>query len=358
VLECDDSTKKKAGRKIEGAARYHNGAGTARQEYRTLWGLNFVWVIMRIPLAPWPGHQLSVPVGLSLYLKEPQAKQLRRLHHSRGALAREIIDFVAEQLPQRRLRVLADGGYASKEFLHDLPKNVDVISRLLVTGKLYGLPTHPRPVKRGRRPRKGKVIGLPQTLARKRLGWQSHPTEAGAQMQAWQGLWHAVLPGRLLRVVVVRRKATKRTPKPGRRKPLPRVEAFFTTDLSLTTADILTQYRERWAVEISIRDSYGFDGLGQDQCRKVERIMGATTLRLVMAAARTLWFVEQAHQSPDIELRRYRPWYRQKVAPSQRDIVWACRETLHEAGLFPIPRFSPDLAKNHQATENPMPKAA
>ena len=45
----DDATMKKTGRHIQGAAHYRNGAGTARQEYRTLWGLNLVWAIMRIP---------------------------------------------------------------------------------------------------------------------------------------------------------------------------------------------------------------------------------------------------------------------------------------------------------------------
>ena len=39
VIECDDSTKKKAGTSIEGVDRYRNGAGTAHQEYRTLRGL-------------------------------------------------------------------------------------------------------------------------------------------------------------------------------------------------------------------------------------------------------------------------------------------------------------------------------
>lgn len=358
VLECDDSPKKKSGRHIEGAAPYRNGAGTARQEYRTLWGLNFVWVLMRLPLSCWPGHRLSIPVGLSLYLKEPHAKRLQLAYRSRSALARELIDFVADQLSGRAIRVLADGGYATKEFLRNLPKNVAVVSRLLVTGTLYERPTSPRPSKRGRRPSTGKWIGSPQTLARKRLGWQDHPTEAGAKVQAWQGLWHSVLPGRPLRIVVLRRPATKRTKKTAQRKPPPRVEAFFTTDLALTTQDLLTQYRDRWAVEITIRDSYGFDGLGQDQCRKVERIIGANTLRLVLAAARTLWFVEQAEQRHGIELRRYRPWYRQKVAPSQLDIIWACREALQEDGICPIPRFSPDRAKNHQEPENALPIAA
>src|SRR3989441_9867242 len=75
-----------------------------------------------------------------------------------------------------------------------------------------------------------------------------------------------------------------------------------------------------------------------------QHIMGANTFRLVMAAARALWFIDQVERGMTFTLCRYRPWYRQMVAPSQLDVVWACRETLQEGGIFPIPRFSPDLA--------------
>ena len=43
-----------------------------------------------------------------------------------------------------------------------------------------------------------------------------------------------------------------------------------------------------------------FDGLGQDQCRKRQRIIGANTFRLVMAAARTLWFIAQVERGTDV----------------------------------------------------------
>jgi hypothetical protein len=43
---------------------------------------------------------------------------------------------------------------------------------------------------------------------------------------------------------------------------------------------------------------------------------------------------------------------------SQLDVVWACRKTLHEAGIFPIARFSPDLAEIHEELENALPLAA
>jgi hypothetical protein len=358
VIEFDDTTKKKAGRQIEGVACYRNGAGSARQEYRTLRGLNFVLGVMRIPLRCWPGHSVTLPMGLELYLKEEQARRYNQPYHSRSALARAMVDFVAAQLPGRPIRTLADGGYATKEFLRDLPDTVKVVSRFLLSGKLYALPETPAGKRRGRPSQKGPLLGSPKTWARRRQGWQPHPTEAQAEVQAWVGLWHTVLPGRPVHVVVIRRPPAARHQQPGQRKPRPPVEAFFTTDLHLSVEDILRQYRDRWAVEIMIRDSNTFDGLGQDQCRKLPRIVGANTFRLAMAAARTLWFLEHVEQTQALDLRRYRPWYRQKCAPTQLDIVWACREALHAAGVFPTPRFIPDMAENHQEPEHALPSAA
>ena len=358
VVEFDDTTKKKVGRHMEGVARSRNGAGTARQEYRTLRGVNFVLGVIRVPLRRWPGHSVTVPIGLELYLKEEQGRQYHRPYRSRSALARAILDFVAAQLPGRPIRALGDGGDAPKEFLRDLPETVDVVSRFLLSGKLYALPEPPAGKRRGRPPRRGELLGAPKTLARRRWGWDPHPTEAQAEVQSWVGLWHTVLPGRLVPLVVVRRRSAPRPKQPGQRQPLPPVEAFFTTDLSLSAEDILQQYHARWAVEITIRDSHTFDGLGQDQCRKVPRLVGANTFRLVMAAARTLWFLEHTNQTHALDLRRYRPWYRHKCAPSHLDIVWACREALHEAGVFPIPRFIPDLAENHQEPDHAQPSAA
>jgi DDE superfamily endonuclease len=354
----DDTTKKKAGTHIEGLARYRNGAGSARQEYRTLRGLNFVLGIMRIPLKRWPGHSLSVPVGLELYLKPAQAQALHVPYRSRSQLARDILDFLAAQMPGRPIRSLADGGYATKDYSRQLPEATHVVGRLPISAKLYTLPSKPTTKRRGAPRKKGDLIGSPKTLAQTSKGWSPHPSEAGAEIQAWTGLWHAVLPGRLVRVVVLRRDGKSAPKQPGQRKPPPAIEAFFTTDLTLSAQDIINEYGDRWAVEIEIRDANAFDGLGQDQCRKRQRIIGANTFRLVMAAARTLWFISQVECGTTFNLCRYRPWYRQKVAPSQRDVVWACREALYDAGIIPIPRFTPDLAENDEEPDHALPLAA
>ncbi len=68
--------------------------------------------------------------------------------------------------------------------------------------------------------------------------------------------------------------------------------------------------------------------------------------------------MEQTCQRVDRDLTRYRPWYRHKGAPSQRDIVWIWREALHAAGVFPIPRFASGLAEIPQEPEKVLPLAA
>jgi len=215
----DDTTKKKAGSHIEGLGRYRNGAGSARQEYRTLRGLNFVLGIMSIPLTRWPGHSLSVPVGLELSLKPAQATALHVPYRSRSQLARDILDFLAEQLPGRPIRSLADGGYATKDYVRRLPEAAHVVGRLPISAKLYTLPPKPTPKRRGAPRKKGDLIGSPKTLAQTAKGWAPHPSEAGAEIHAWDGLWHPVLPGRLVRVVVLRREVKHATKRPGQKVP-------------------------------------------------------------------------------------------------------------------------------------------
>jgi len=141
----------------------------------------------------------------------------------------------------------------------------------------------------------------------------------------------------------------------GRLKPL---EAFFSTDVALSPQAILETYADRWAMEIDIRDGHAYYGIAQDQCRKFEHIVGANTFRLLMAAARTLWFIASSEQEADVSLQRFRPWYRHKVAPSQFDVAWACRDVLQEAGIFPIPRFFTAVAENQQEVDKPKPIAA
>jgi hypothetical protein len=248
-VACDDTTKKKAGRHSEGRDRYRHGAGSARQAYRTLQGVNVVVGLMRLPLQRWPGPCLSVPLGLELSLKEAQAHQLGVPYRFRSQLARDMLDCAAAQLPERSLRSLADGGYATKDSVRGLPATLHAVERFPIRAKLYEVPPGFAPKCRGAPRKKGALIGSPNTLAETASGWVPHPTEAVAERQAWCGVGHAVLPGRLIRVVVLRRDPARRRPKPGQRKPRPALEAFVTTDLALCGQDVLREYADRGSSE-------------------------------------------------------------------------------------------------------------
>jgi hypothetical protein len=142
---CDDTTKTKAGRHIAGLACYRNGAGSARQEYRTLRGVHFVLGLRHIPRRRWPHHCLRVPVGGARSLKEAPAQTLQVPYQSRRPWARAILDFVAAQCPGRAIRSLADGGYATKASVRQRPTAAQVLGRFPLSATLSELPPPPPP---------------------------------------------------------------------------------------------------------------------------------------------------------------------------------------------------------------------
>jgi hypothetical protein len=349
-IKIDDFIKKKSGKKISAASRYRNAAGSARQEYRVLWGINFVYGIMQVPT---PLGPLAVPIGLKVYLKEKVAEQLSEPFLSRSLLARQIIDLVAQMLPHRQIRVTADGGYSTKEFLRNGPQSVKNVGRFPVNSKLYELPKPVPKGRRGRKPKKGPLIGSPETLIESEGGWTPHPTEKKTRYKSLCGIWHSVLPGVVISLVVVHR--TKPMPKHAKQ---PEIEAFFTTDLSLCAEQILSTYSQRWCIEIDIRDNNAYAGLGGDRCRTFKRIFAINTFRLLLAATRTLWFVGQVYRTESISLRRFRPWYRQKHRLSQLDVMTAYHEMLQAEGIFPTVRFLNDLTEIRTSHKPPFAEAA
>ena len=151
---------------------------------------------MRLTFQRWPGHHLSLPSGLERSLKEDRATTLKVPYRSRSALGRRILDHVAAVLLTRHVRVATDGDSATKAFLRDLPTNVQVVGRFLLTAKLYEPPAARVEGQRGARRKKGPLLGSPKTVAVLTEAWPPHPHEAGAVIPSWVGMWHSVLPGR------------------------------------------------------------------------------------------------------------------------------------------------------------------
>ena len=339
-VRFDATTSKKTGRTIDGASAYRNGAGSARQEYRTLWGVNFIIGEMLIALRPWPQAFISVPIGLALYVKQDKAEALGVPYRRRSDLAREMLERLCGVVSSaRRVLSVQDGDYATRYFLRDLPAQAQVVGRLPKNSPLYAVPEPKARGQRGRPAKKGPRLGTAKTLADEADGsiseraWQQHPREDGAEVCMIEGLWHSVLPGVVLHVVLVRRAALKEARSKKRRQRY--LEVFFTTDLGLSMIEILQEYQGRWSVEITIWQARQSFGLGQDRCRRYRRIVGINAFRLLLIAAQVLWFAEEVASAESMDLVRYRPWYVGKQGPSLHDVAWACREQLQAEGILP-----------------------
>jgi hypothetical protein len=168
------------------------------------------------------------------------------------------------------------GGYATQDSRHQFPAMVPVGGRRLSTGKLSALSPQPRGPRRGCPPKTGPLVGRRKRLPANGAAGNRIPPEAGALVQGWTGLWQTVLPGRVIRVVGLRRPMPPAPPAQATQPPS-LLEVFFTPDLPWSPAMLLAQSRDRWAVEITIRESPAFAGFGQGQGRKRECVVGATT---------------------------------------------------------------------------------
>ena len=275
-------------------------------------------------------------------------------------LAREMLERLCGVIsPTRRVLSVQDGDFSTQHFLRDLPEAVEVVGRLPKNSPLYGIAPAKVAGTPGPQAQKGPRLGTAQTLAEEDEGWRPHPEEAGAEVRLLEGLWHSVVPGVVLHVVLVRRKALRHAASKKQRQRW--VEAFFTTDLLLSLKEILLEYQGRWSIEITIWQARQSLGLGQDRCRRYRRIVGINAFRLLIAAAQVLWFAEQVESVSSMNLVRYRPWYSQKQAPSLHDIVWACREQLYKEGITPKVGFWDTVEVFHgidPGSSGALPRAA
>ena len=117
----DDTTKKKPAPISRGSLG--TAMGQAQPDKNIVrFGVKLCLRYMRMPLKRWLGYALRVPIGLVLSRKPEQAQKWGLPYRSRSQLARDILDLVAAQLPERPLRSLADGGDATKDSVRQLPR--------------------------------------------------------------------------------------------------------------------------------------------------------------------------------------------------------------------------------------------
>jgi hypothetical protein len=326
-LVADDTLARHVGPRVAGAGWYRDPVRSTGTKTVHAHGLSLVILAVRLQ-PPWGSPPVALPIHLGVHAKDGDATYVDILA--------ELIQDVRGWFPTRRFSLVADGAYAS--YAAHADDVVAVTSRLRQDAKIYALPTPNPPGKRGPKPKKGVLLPKPRDLARDpTLDWQEVEVRRGhrtltRQVHSRSIIWQAVRPNTPIQLFIVRDPTG--------------IEAddfFFTTTLDRPASRVVTEYGDRWPIEVTIRDSKQVLGLEEPQCWKDEGPRRAAGVGLWLFTLVWLLYLTAAPATP-VESP---PWYRHKRAPSFADALAAVRTALWARKLGTLSSASLPAAISH-----------
>ena len=354
VGAVDDTLARKSGRHIWGAGMHHDPLRSTQQRPFFAFGHN--WVVFSLQATfPFAPHKVwAVPILIRLFrrrkhnqlapgrggkLEKKQTGQAtEKQYRTRPQLALEMIQIVAGWAGPRLLRVLGDSAYAGGSISRHLPPNVALLSRITMKAALYEVPPPPG-TGRGRRRKKGQRLPSPLQMAQaQRRSWIKTTLRLyGRQVKVWyqsiDALWYSSAGQRLLRIVVVRDP-----------RGLRRDDCFFSTDLTLTAAQILETFCWRWPLEVCFRDVKQFLGFEDPQNRVAKATQRTAPLIFYIYDLVLLWYAQSGQQwAAQSALQRL--WYPKKSAVSFEDILRTLRHASWQEKIFDDPTLDAHTRK-------------
>lgn len=336
-LVTDDTVHKKTGRKVAGAAWCRDAVRSTGQRTVSVWGLKIVPLCLRV-VPPWGGEPLALPVAFRVYRKGGSTLL---------DLVEEMLNDLAVMFPDRSFVLTADGFYAS--LAGRRPPRVHLISRIRRDAALYKMPPPRRKGQRGRPPKKGARLLSPAKMACRAQTWKQVETlERGKKrtrlVYTRHVLWYHVQPGRPVLLVI------SRDPN-GKEKD----DFFFTTDLHMDPATVISEFANRWSVEDTFRNVKQFLGGEEPQCWKGRGPGRAAGFAYFLYGAVWLWHIQHGHASTS---PLSTPWYPQKATPSFKDALAALRKVLWRERFFQTVGCRAQMSKFQELLINALAWAA
>ncbi len=306
TLALDDTLFHHSGRKINGAGYWRDAVRSTKKNIVYAWGLNLVVLTLQIQ-PPWGGEPLGLPINM-------------RLHRKNGytliELAMQMINQLHQWLPERQFLLVADGFYATLAG-KKMPQT-NLVSRIQRNAKIFDMPPKRRKKTRGRPRKKGKRLANPQKMTSYIRDWkQIEFCQRGKTVKRLvytrQVIWYWVSHQPIL-LVISRDHLGKE-----------RDDFLFTTDLTMTAAEVLECYNDRWAIEDTFKNTKQFLGGQQPQTYKGQGPERAAALSLCLYSMVWLWYLRQKSR---VRIFWVQPWYRHKTTPSFADALCCLRREL------------------------------
>jgi len=111
VVAIDDTTAEHRGPKVYGRGCHRDATRSSRRIMGLRWGHRWVVAAVNVKF-PWASRPWALPVACALYRPRPVAAAEGRAFKTPPDLARQLMAVLLRWLPDRRIIVVADGGFA------------------------------------------------------------------------------------------------------------------------------------------------------------------------------------------------------------------------------------------------------
>lgn len=305
-VDLDDTLFHHTGRAMEGASFWRDAVRSTKNKIVYGWGLNLVVLTLRVA-PPWGGEPIGLPILMRLHRKDSP---------SLIDLAEAMLRTLAAWFPERSFRACADGFYASLAG-RKIPR-LHLVSRIRSDAAIYDLPTPETKVRRGPKRKKGFRLPIPAEFARRVRSWTKVQTVERGKVKerlvhARIILWYKVSHAPVL-LAISRDPAGKE-----------RDDFFFTTDRTMTPAEVIGTFAGRWSIEDTFKNTKQFLGAQEPQSWKRQGPERVAVVGLALYSLVWTWFLRHGHRKIALGLT---PWYPAKIHPSFPDALAALRRVL------------------------------
>ena len=376
-LAGDDTLCRKRGLGIFGTGMHHDACNSSKSKKLFHWGHD--WVDLCIIIAnPWwaPSKVFALPICMRLYRnkqglvkgknkvntkrdpsrakaaskKAKQAaaakqkatvkaqavhKKAKNPGKTRPKLMAEMLALVASWFPDRKFILVVDSLYSGKSVLGNLPENFDLIGPVHAKAALYA-PATVQPTGRGRRRTKGERLSSASAWEKDSTPWKVHHFDqyglhGSLRVKTRTGLYYTAGKDRLLQFVLSQDTVGDRP-----------TRIFYSTDLSLSTRQILSIFSYRWSIEVTHYDCKQHLGM-EDPANRVPLAVARTApMSMFLYSLTIVWFATEGHAHLQFPKR---PWYTRKSEPSFADMLTTLRRKSWE-DLIPRVSLKSTLESN------------
>jgi uncharacterized protein YerC len=329
LLAGDDTVAEHRGSHVYGKGCHRDPVRSSHSFTAYRWGHKWVALTVLVPFR-FTTRRWALPLLIALYQPEDENRRQKRRHKTPSQLLRQMLRVLLRWFPDRTFVCTADGNYAT----HDLaelaarfPRRLTFVSRFYPNAHLVDPPPpyagqgRPR-VKGEDRPNPAAVVQGTATRPTLEVAWYGGGRRR-VEVVTGSGCWYQ--RGKplvsVLWIFVHDLTGTHRD------------EYFFTTDLTMSAAEVIETYTGRWSIETTFQELRSY--LGLETTRGWSR---ATVLRIAPCLFGLYTVVALLYVELPARYRRVRvvDWPGKRVVTFS-DAITAVRRWLWVEWVFAVP---------------------